>query len=408
MQNIEPSPHRAGTAYVAMYRYLLGDFAPYIFRTDDFGESWTCLTDGKNGIASDEPTRVVREDPGRAGLLYAGTEFGIYVSFDNGAHWRSFQLNLPVTPITDIKIAHNDLVLSTQGRSFWILDNLTPIHQLSSEVAESRAFLFQPKEAVRTPARGGFGRGSGVQYPLPGAQIDYYLASAPSDEITLDVIDESGKVIRTFSSAVNPNDRPARTVEAAPADEEEGGGFRFRGGPTRLEKTAGMHRFTWDLRYPGPWQSKTRPEGPNGPVAVPGTYSVRLTVGSWNATQPLTIVEDPRVTKSGVTTADLREQFEHNMRVRDLVSEVNQTVARVRAAQASETSTKLNELASHLITPSIRYSKPELQTHITYLYSMTNNTDQKIGRDAVERYAVLRKELDRRISELNQILGPDK
>ena len=130
VQNIEPSPHRAGRAYVALYRYLLGDFAPYIYRTDNYGKTWTRLTDGTNGIAKDEPTRVVREDPDRAGLLYAGTEFGIYISFDNGLHWQSFQLNLPVTPITDIKVAHGDLVLSTQGRSFWILDDLTPLHQL--------------------------------------------------------------------------------------------------------------------------------------------------------------------------------------------------------------------------------------------------------------------------------------
>ena len=175
-----------------------------------------------------------------------------------------------------------------------------------------------------------------------------------------------------------------------------------------------MHRFTWDLRYPGPWQSDARPEGPNGPMAVPGQYAVRLTVGSWNSTQPLTVSEDPRVTKDGVTIADLREQFEHNMRVRDLVTDVNKTVARVRAAQtklrgatgsAAETLAKLNELASHLITPAIRYSKPELQTHITYLYGMTNTADQKIGGDAIERYGVLRKELGQRIAELDKILA---
>ena len=383
VQNIEPSPHRAATAYAAIYRFLLGDFAPYIYRTDDFGKTWTRLTDGKNGIAADEPTRVVREDPDRAGLLYAGTEFGMYISFDNGAHWQSFQLNLPATPVTDIKVAHQDLVLSTQGRSFWILDDLTPLHQID-KAAGAPAFLFQPREAVRTPARGGGGLGgrSGVQYPLSGAMIDYYLASAPSDDITLEILDATGQLVRKFSSAGSAT--PDRNPDAeAPPDDEEGG-FRIRSGPTRLEKTAGMHRFTWDLRYPGPWISAARPEGPNGPAAVPGSYSLRLTVGSWTSTQPLTVSEDPRVTKDGVTTADLREQFEHNMRVRDLVSEVNKLAARVRGTG----------LATHVITPSIRYSKPELQTHITYLYTLTNATDQKIGRDAIERYKALRKELD--------------
>src|SRR5450432_124881 len=146
VQNIEASPHRAATAYIAVYRFLLGDFAPYIYRTDDYGKSWIRLTDGKNGIAADEPTRVVREDPDRAGLLYAGTEVGMYVSFDNGAHWQSFQMNLPVTPITDIRVAHQDLIVSTQGRSFWILDNLTPLHQLNERNVTSPALLFAPRQ----------------------------------------------------------------------------------------------------------------------------------------------------------------------------------------------------------------------------------------------------------------------
>ncbi len=409
VQNIEPSPRRAGTAYVAIYRYLLGDFAPYIYRTDDFGKTWARLTDGKNGIAADEPTRVVREDPDRAGLLYAGTEFGLYVSFNNGAQWQSFQLNLPVTPITDIRVAHKDLILSTQGRSFWILDNLTALHQLSENSATADAILYAPRDAIRTPGRGGRG-GFGLQYPLAGAAIDYYLASAPSADITMDILDSTGKLIRTFTSA-GADERPA-AVEAPP-DEDEGAGFRGRGGPTRLDKSAGMHRFTWDLRYPGAWQSAARPAGPNGPTAVPGKYSVRLTSGAWTQTQPLIVVEDPRVIKTGVTITDLKEQFDHNMRVRDLVSEVNKAVARVRDARRAaslpaDTMARLNDLAASLITPAIRYSKPELQTHVTYLYSLTNSTDQKIGRDAIERYGVLRKELDNRIAELNTLLGPPK
>jgi hypothetical protein len=245
--------------------------------------------------------------------------------------------------------------------------------------------------------------------------IDYYVSSAPSGEITLDVLDGSGKVIRKFTSAAAGEER-STDAEAGGGDDEDGG-FRIRSGPTRLEKSAGMHRFTWDLRYPGPWTSNARPEAPNGPMAAPGKYGLRLTVGAWTSTQPLTVIEDPRVTKTGVTTTDLREQFDHNLRVRDMVSEANKAVARVRAAQAGlrdaaggsgDKLAKLNDLASHLITPSIRYSKPELQTHINYLYSLTNATDQKIGRDAVERYQELRKELDEMIAALNQVLGPEK
>jgi hypothetical protein len=237
-----------------------------------------------------------------------------------------------------------------------------------------------------------------------GAVIDYYLKSAPSEDLKMEILDTAGKVIRTFSSAA-AEEAP---VEAAADDDE---GPRFRAAPVKLDKTPGMHRFTWDLRYPGPWASANRPEGPNGPAAVPGKYSVRLTAGSWTSTQPLTLIEDPRITKAGLTQTDLNAQFEHNLRVRELVSDVNKAVARIRAAQKTLTGdplAKLNALASHLITPPIRYSQPELQTHITYLYSLTTATDQKIGRDAVDRYAVLRKEFDGRMAELNAILGPAK
>jgi hypothetical protein len=237
----------------------------------------------------------------------------------------------------------------------------------------------------------------------------------------MEVLDGAGKVVRTFSSAGGAvAEAPAAADDVvAPADDEEGGGGGGRGGrgaAVHLDKSAGEHRVTWDLRYPGPWQSATRPEGPNGPEAVPGKYSVRLTVGAWTATQPFTLIEDPRITASGLTTADLRLQFEHNIRVRDLVSEVNQLIARVRVAEQSlkgkpDAATQLDSiesLASHLITPAIRYSKPELQTHITYLYQMTNGADEKIGNDAVNRYHELRKELDQRKSELDKLLGPQK
>jgi photosystem II stability/assembly factor-like uncharacterized protein len=390
VQNLEPGTHNPAVAYAAVYRFLLGDFKPYIYRTGDYGKNWTLLTDGRNGIAADEPARVVREDPDREGLLYAGTEFGIYVSFDSGARWQSFQLNLPNTPVTDIKVAHQDLVLSTQGRSFWILDNLTPLHQIDGQSASAPAVLFAPRQAVRSPARGGAGR---------GAAIDYYLASLPTGDVVLEILDASGKLIRKFTSSTGTTaETSGAESDAGGGGEESEGGPRIRSGPTRLEKTAGMHRFFWDLRYPGPWMSASRPEGPNGPTAVPGNFSVRLTVGDWTAAKPFTVVEDPRIAKSGVTLDDLTEQFEHNMRVRDLVSEVNHLVSRIHAAGA-----KADQVAAHVITPSIRYSKPELQTHITYLYSVTNATDQKIGRDVIERYQVLRKELDRRTAEFNAI-----
>ena len=408
VQNIEPSPHRPGTAYVAMYRYLLGDFAPYLYRTDDFGKSWTLLTDGKNGIAKDEPTRVIREDPRRPELLFAGTEFGLYVSFDNGARWQLFQLNLPVTPVTDIKLAHNDLVLSTQGRGFYVLDNVTSVEQFGGATPASD-ILFQPRTAIRSAGRMASLSPripTAPQYPMAGAAIDYYLPAEASSDLRLEILDSQGKLVRTFSSA-EPIGGRTGTAEAPPAaEEDEEPGPRMRNVPTRLIKTAGMHRFTWDLRYPGPWMNKNRPEGPNGPMAVPGQYSVRLTAGDWTQTVSLPVEEDSRVTASGVTTADLQEQFDHNMRVRKLVSEVNQLAANLREAAKSspaEGSESLKKLSAAVLTPPIRYSKPELQTHINYLYSMTNNSDQKVGADAVSRFEILKKELQTSLSEFEAL-----
>ncbi|HKO16325.1 MAG TPA: hypothetical protein VJU87_08800, partial [Gemmatimonadaceae bacterium] len=222
VQNIEPSPHRAGSAYFAVYRYLLGDYQPYIYKTENYGRTWTRLTTGANGIPADDPTRVVREDPDRPGLLYAGTEFGMYVSFDDGAHWQPFQLDLPVTPITDLKVYRNDLVVATQGRSFWILDDLSPLHQVTPAVAAAPVTLFRPATAVRMRynAGGGFGRGRGPaapQYPAAGAVIDYYLGMSPSAPLTLEILDGSGTVVRSFSSAATGG---AEMAGSAEEDEE--------------------------------------------------------------------------------------------------------------------------------------------------------------------------------------------
>ena len=165
-----------------MYRWLLGDYQPYIYRTDDYGKTWTRLTDGKNGIPADWPTRVVREDPAREGLLYAGTEFGMFISFDNGAHWQPFQLNLPNVPISDIKVHRNDLIVSTQGRALWILDNVTSLHQLSSQSSTSEVRLFKPRDGYRTRANPN----------NLGPVIEYYLPQAPAGPVMVEVLDSKG------------------------------------------------------------------------------------------------------------------------------------------------------------------------------------------------------------------------
>jgi len=409
VQTIEPSPHRRGSAYVAVLRYLLGDFQPYIYRTDDYGRTWTRLTDGRNGIPADHPTRVVREDPAREGLLYAGTEFGMFVSFDNGRAWRPFQLNLPVTPVTDLQVHRGDLVVATQGRSFWILDDLAPLHQLGERLP-AQAHLFRPREAFRMRYAAGFGGVESArsgpdqpQYPPAGAMIDYFLADT-TGVVTLEVVDAAGAVVRAFSSE-GPGERlrePEQPGMRAPAME--------RVGTPRLPRQAGLNRFVWDLSLPGPWDASPQRSGRGGPMALPGRYTLRLAAGGRTQEQPLEVRQDPRVAADGVTEADLREQLAHNLRVRDLVSDANRLVARVREERerspaGSGRLRRLEALEAGLVAEPVRYGRPGLQTHVGYLYGLTVQADQKVSRDAAERYAVLRRELDARRAELDAILG---
>jgi photosystem II stability/assembly factor-like uncharacterized protein len=395
VQFIEASPHRKGSAYYAVYRYLLGDYQPYLYRTDDYGKTWTRLTDGRNGIPADWPTRVVREDPDRAGLLYAGTEFGLFVSFDNGARWQPLQLNLPNVPVTDIKVHHKDLVVATQGRSVWILDDITPLHQITSRISASEPHLYKPRDGYRTRAGAN----------LLGPTFDYYLPSTPAGPVAIEIIDAVGKRVNRYTSdaSARPAGRFGRAAAtAAESDDPDmvgGGGRRggFASGP--VSKSAGLNRWVWDVKHQA------------GPTVVPGPYQVRLEVGGATFTQPFTVRIDPRVAKDGVTLEDLKEQFDHNMRMRDLVADASRAVARVQAAKAGAAGVdaqRLAALTSQLMTEPVRYGKPGLQAHITYLNGMTSGADQRIGRDALERYRVLRKELDEVRAEIDRLLGPDQ
>jgi photosystem II stability/assembly factor-like uncharacterized protein len=417
VQNIEPSPHRRGSAYYAVLCYLLGDFRPYLWRTDDYGKTWTRLTDGTNGIPADQPTRVVREDPDREGLLYAGTEFGAFISFDNGRHWQPFQLNLPATPITDMKVHRRDLVLSTQGRAFWILHDLTPLHQISDQVAKAAAKLFVPRETVRQRYFAGFGGlessrsdPADPQYPPAGAVIDYWLAQAPAGPLTLEIADAGGRVIRRYTSegAGERAQPPAEPGMRRPELEVVG--------VPGLPKAQGANRFVWDFSIPGPWSpggGGGGGGGRGGPLALPGRYRLTLASGEWKETQELVVRADPRLEKDGVTLAVMREQLEFNLQARDLVSEVNRLVTQVNAEHQrltrsggdAEKVRRLEALRARLVTPAVRYSKPELQAHIQYLYSMQLGADQKVSGDARERFKVLRAELDARQSEFRALGG---
>ena len=314
---IDPSPHESGTAYIAVDRHKLDDQKPYIYKTSDFGKSWSLIV---NGIAQNHYARSVREDPGRKGLLFAGTERGVYASFDDGAHWQSLQLNLPVSPIHDLVVHDNDLVVATHGRSFWILDDLTPLRQLTSQTARAQAILYKPEPAVRLhyPDQVDRRRPAG-ENPPKGAIIDYYFASKPKEEVTLDILDAQGKLVRHLSSKEKkgfeqPPEWPDQEIpkETIPAE-------------------AGMNRYAWDLRYespakiPGAFYSGL---GPLGPLALPGTYQAKLAAGSFTQTVPLELRMDPRL--KNVTQADLQKEFELAMKIRDRNNELHTAVNQIR------------------------------------------------------------------------------
>ena len=297
INSIEPSPFDPGTCYVAGTRYKLGDYTPYLYKTTDYGVTWKTIT---KGIAKEDFTRVVRADPKQKGLLYAGTEHGIYVSYDDGTSWSSFQKNLPIVPITDLTIKNNSLIVATQGRSIWILDNLTVLHQLQPDSRNAQTLLFKPKESYRTKGRGGKSSlTAGTNLPN-GVIVHYFLKNydAEKDTVELQFQSEDGAVIKTYSTKDKKN---------------------------KLEVKAGGNEFVWDTRYDGAeklegmifWSASF-----SGAKAVPGSYKVRLAVNGKEQTQDFTILPDPR-SESSVT--DMQKQF-------DFVNEVNQTVDKAHKA----------------------------------------------------------------------------
>jgi hypothetical protein len=313
---IDPSPHDATTAYVAVDRHRLDDFKPYIFKTTDLGKSWSAIT---NGIPEGAYARSVREDPKRKGLLYAGTELGVYFSLDDGAHWQPLQLNLPQSPIHDLVIKDDDLVAATHGRSFWVLDNLTPLRQLNTQSTASDTLLYQPQTAVRLHYPEEFDkRQPAGDNPPTGAMIDYYFKSAPKDEVTLDILDAQGKLVRHLSSKEKKeNEQPPEWPDRVEA-------------PKAIPAKEGMNRFAWDLRYnepiqiPGAFYSSN---GPRGALALPGDYQVKLTATGKTQTATLHLVIDPR-TKDH--EGELAKQFELSTKVSERISELHQAVNEIR------------------------------------------------------------------------------
>jgi predicted O-methyltransferase YrrM/photosystem II stability/assembly factor-like uncharacterized protein len=368
VQNIEASPHRRGSAYLAVNRSQLDDWQPYIYRTDDYGVTWTRLSGEHSGIPRDFPARVVREDPDREGLLYAGTEFGIFVSGDNGAKWRSLQLNLPVTPVTDIKIYRKDLILSTMGRGFWILDDIAPLHQLAQGPPPSSAVrLLPPREAVRARWAPMGSQSDEPDYPQPSAFIDYIVADVTARP-TIEIADATGAIVRAFP------DVPVKP---------------------------GLNRLAWDMRAAAASAAGPAAEPRGARLATlvpPGRYEVRLTTGAGTQTQALELRSDPRLALDGITAADLREQYSLNLRLIEAIGRARQLVTRIDASikTASDVSRQeaMQALRARLVTADGPYPQPMLIDQLQNVLRMTSQADQRIGRDAFTRLDDLEKELE--------------
>ncbi|MGI9103560.1 MAG: VPS10 domain-containing protein [Terriglobales bacterium] len=319
---IDPSPHDAGTAYAAVDRHKLDDQRPYIYKTTDFGKTWTMIV---AGIPENAYVRSVREDPGRKGLLFAGTERGVYASWDDGAHWQSLQLNLPMSPIHDLVVHDNDLVVATHGRSFWILDDITPLRQLSAQTAGLQAILYKPEPALRLHYPDQIDRRGPVgENPPKGAMIDYYFAAKPKEEVTLDFFDAQGKLVRHMSSVEK------KTAGAQPPEWPD-----LEVPKETIPAEAGMNRFPWDLRYEPPVKIPGAfypGNGPLGPLALPGHYTVKLTAGSFTQTVPFELLIDPRV--KNVPAADLQKEFELSMKISERNNELHTAVNQIRELRA--------------------------------------------------------------------------
>ena len=390
---IEMSSHDPARVFIAVYRYRENDFRPYIFRTNDSGESWDLLTDGTNGIPATHFTRAIREDHDRKGLLYAGTEFGLYVSFDDGAHWQRFQNNLPVSPITDLQVHRKDLVVSTQGRSFWVLDDLSPLHQITDETMAADSVLYAP----RTAYRGGFGG---------GAEIRYHLKEQPESAITLEILDSDGNSLRKVTG------QPGAAAPSGPVSPFAiffGGGAR-----ARLPAAAGLNSFRWNLRSEG----IQRPAGvvhwggTPGLSVLPGAYEVRLTVGEETHTQPLEVALNPNLSSTAEELAEQRELgetvageitklFDALNRLRDVKTQAGDIVGRLRkAGKADEElgtlstalTDRLTEIEETITQTNSKSSQdpinfpPQIDNQLVTLYGYIVQGDYEPTAGAYERF----------------------
>lgn len=394
---VEPSPHDPAKAYISVLRYQLGDPKPYIYKTDNYGKSWQLLTDGENGIPDDFPTRVIREDPEREGLLFAGTEYGIFVSFDDGKQWQAFQQNLPVTPITDLKIHRDDVVLSTMGRGFWILDDISLLRQYDSEKLEEN-ILFQPKNTVRYRRPAGSWGSSTPDYPRPSIKIDYYLTDKPEQPIQLEIKDANGKVVYHIVSDTTKLKEKAKVIRDMATED-----VRFVTDDD-LSVKKGLNRFKWDFGSTGPWHQNKKRRYKNGPMVPPGKYAAILTIGDWTSSHEFELLIDPRLENAGVSPEDIQKQAELQQKVMALLEEARKLEdsieKQLKKTKNDDKKKSLKATLAKLQTAEGIYMQPMLTAQISYLNSMINRADQLPGKDAYDRYAELVQEFQNIKSEM--------
>jgi photosystem II stability/assembly factor-like uncharacterized protein len=476
---IDLSPTNAGHAIVTAYRYMLADYTPYVYETNDYGQTWKRIADGTNGIPMGKATRVVREDPNRPGLLFAGTEYGMYISFDDGGHWQPFQLNLPYVPVMDLKIYRHNLIVATEGRAFWILDDLPVIEGLQSGVESQSAILFKPADAYRSGGRGGgFGRGGGGG-EVPTPTFYYWFKNEPTQPVTLQVMDPTGQVVYTATGQPGTG----RVAEPPPVVPEPGmgggrgggfgrggfgaggaaaagrgaalgraggrgaggrgggrGGFGGRGrggfgaGPATIDAHQGLNVADWSsTTLPSPF---TVPPGTvmwgagrgGGPKAPPGTYSVKLSTGSWSQTQSFHLGTDPRY-QPAMTDADGAEQLKMALDVGGWVKQLYDNLAKIRDAksQAADIAKKTPSLAAAAKTFTDKAVAVEgdmtqlkgsagqdalnypgrLDNQLIALYDDINGTERKLGSPVRERYADLKPQFEQMMQRAQTVITTD-
>lgn len=378
VNKIDVSASQPGRAFMAVQKYRFDDFKPYIFLTNNYGKTWKLLTDGTNGIPSNYPVRVVREDPDRQGLLYAGTEFGLFVSFDEGKNWQSMQSNLPITPVTDIRVHQQDLVMSTQGRSFWILDDISPIHEVKDGIDLAKANLFKPRPAYKVNDQGSGGLTEFNPTPKPSGAILYYFLPEKSetDSLKIEITDKDGRLVRKFStdSTVAKNNQPSLAE--------------------------GMHRITWDLTYEGPtFVKNTIIWGYTGGVkAPPGIYDVKMTWRDQTISQQVEVLEDPRIADQ-ISAEDYEEQLTLGLTVRNAINEVHEKIKEIRSIK-----TQLSWLSDQAEVEAIDSMANAIIKELTGYEEELMQTKNKSGQDPI-RFAP---KLDNQLVETyNYITGQD-